>query len=368
MRVGVPTEVKSGETRVALTPAGARELTARGHRVLVQVGAGAAAGFGDGDYVAAGAALAGDAEAVWGASDVVVKVKEPVPSEYPLLRADLVLFTYLHLAASRGCTEALVRAGTTAVAYETVQLASGVLPLLAPMSTVAGRLATQVGARALEAGGGGRGVLLGGVPGVAPADVVVLGAGNAGAAAADVAVGMGARVTVLDLSVERLRALADRHGGRVATVVANRDEVLGAVLAADLVVGAVLVPGARAPKLVANGDVARMRPGSALVDIAIDQGGCFEDSRPTTHAAPCFTVHRSVLYCVANMPAAVPHTATRALVNATLPYVVALADHGWEGAARRDPALAAGVNVTGGAVVSAPVAQAHGMVSAPLFA
>jgi alanine dehydrogenase len=294
-----------------------------------------------------------------------VKVKEPIESEYHRLRSGQLLFTYLHLAASRPCTEALLSSRTTAIAYETVRLPDGSLPLLAPMSEVAGRLAPQAGAGALMKAAGGRGVLMGGVPGVRPADVVVLGAGVAGQNAVAMAVGLGADVTVLDLDLAKLRKLDERYAGRVRTVVSNSHEVERACLAADLVIGAVLVPGARAPRLVSNDLVRRMKPGSVLVDIAIDQGGCFEDSRPTTHADPTYAVHGSVFYCVANMPGAVPHTSTLALTNVTLPYVLRIAAHGWPAAVAADPALAAGLSVHDGALTSAEVAQALDLAHTP---
>jgi alanine dehydrogenase len=371
MRIGVPREVKNHEYRVGITPAGAHELVRAGHEVLVEHGAGVGSSFADADYKEAGAAVVtgtADGEAadeVWAAADLLVKVKEPVESEYHRLRRGQVLFTYLHLAASRPCTEALLASGTTALAYETVRLADGSLPLLAPMSEVAGRLATQAGAGVLLKAAGGRGVLLGGVPGVRPAEVVVLGAGVAGQNAVAVAVGMGADVTVLDLDLGKLRRLDERYGGRVRTVVSNTHEVERACLAADLVIGAVLVPGARAPRLVGNDLVRRMRPGSVLVDIAIDQGGCFADSRPTTHADPTYTVHGSVFYCVANMPGAVPRTSTLALTNVTLPYVQRIAEHGWRAALAADPALAAGLSVHEGGLTSAEVARALDLPHAP---
>ncbi|MHA6794417.1 alanine dehydrogenase [Pseudonocardia bannensis] len=371
MRIGVPREVKNHEYRVALTPAGAHELTTAGHQVLIERGAGEGSSITDDEFVAAGATIASTADEVWAESELVLKVKEPVESEYHRLRRDQVLFTYLHLAASRACTEALLAAGTTSIAYETVQLPDGSLPLLAPMSEVAGRLAPQAGAAHLMRAAGGRGVLLGGVPGVKPADVVILGGGVSGQNAAAVAVGMGADVTVLDLSLPKLREVDARFGGRVRTLASSRLAVEQAVTEADLVIGAVLVPGARAPKLVDNDLVAAMRPGSVLVDIAIDQGGCFADSRPTTHADPTYVVHRSVFYCVANMPGAVPHTSTYALTNATLPYVTRLADGGWQQALAADPALARGLSTHDGELVSHEVAEAHGLPGrdiAPLLA
>ncbi|MBD8507530.1 alanine dehydrogenase [Hoyosella sp. G463] len=364
MIIGVPAEVKSGEHRVALTPDAVRELVEAGHDVRIEAGAGAGSSFPDADYESAGAVLC-DASDAW-AAELVTKVKEPQPSEHDYLRPGLILFTYLHLAATRECTEALVESGCTAIAYETVESPDGALPLLAPMSLIAGRLATQVGAWALQKANGGRGVLLGGIAGAPLADVVVLGAGAAGSQAVDVAVGMGAHVTVLDVSTTPLRGLVARYGNRVRTVTATAGAVDAAVLAADLVIGAVLVRGARAPRLVTNDVVARMRRGSVLVDIAVDQGGCFEDTRPTTHDAPLYSVHGSRFYAVANMPAAVPRTSTFALVDATLPYIKAIAQLGWQAACREDEGLAAGVNITEGRITCEPVARAHGMRHAPL--
>jgi alanine dehydrogenase len=303
---------------------------------------------------------------VWAESDLVLKVKEPIAAEFHRMRAGQTLFTYLHLAASRECTDALLERKVTGIAYETVTGPGGSLPLLAPMSEVAGRLAPQVGAQTLTAGKGARGMLLGGVPGVAPARVVIIGGGVSGAAAAEIAVGLRAEVTVLDRNLARLRELDRVFGGRVHTVAANAHSVEQAVLDADLVIGAVLVAGARAPKLVSNDLVSRMKPGSVLVDIAIDQGGCFEDSHPTTHDDPTFPVHDSVFYCVANMPGVVPHTSTQALANATLPFVLELARHGWRDALRHDPALAAGLNTYDGHLTNGPVAAAHGLPELPL--
>lgn len=359
MRIGIPRERKNNEYRVALTPGGVHELVAHGHEVLVESGAGAGSSLPDEDYRASGARIVPDGADVWSAADLVLKVKEPVVEEYSSLRSGQVLFTYLHLAASRACTDALLAAGTTAIAYETVRAADGSLPLLAPMSEVAGRLAPQVGAYHLMANAGGRGVLMGGVPGVRPADVVVLGGGVAGQNATAIAVGMHADVTVLDVNAARLREIDARYRGRVRTLTSTAYELEHAVLGADLVIGAVLIPGARAPKLVSGELVSRMRPGSVLVDVAVDQGGCFEDTRPTTHADPTFRVHDSVFYCVANMPGAVPRTSTFALTNATLPYVLALADQGWRRATAADPALAAGLATHDGALLSAAVAEAH---------
>jgi len=366
MRISVPAEVKNHEYRVAATPSGVHELVQHGHEVFVQAGAGTGSSITDEEYAAAGARLVPTAEETWGAGEMVLKVKEPIESEYGFLRKDLTLFTYLHLAASAECTDALVSAGTTGIAYETVQLPNGALPLLYPMSEVAGCLAPQEGAHHLMKAQGGRGVLLGGVSGVRPAKVVVLGAGVSGMNAIAMAVGMWADVTVFDTNVDKLRALDRRYNGRVKTVAANAFEIDKAVVEADLVIGAVLVAGARAPKLVTNETVSRMRPGSVLVDIAIDQGGCFEDSRPTTHAEPTFTVHNSIFYCVANMPGAVANTSTYALTNVTLPYAVALADQGWQQALREDPTLAGGLNTFEGRVTSEPVAAAHGLEFTPV--
>ncbi|MGJ9413645.1 alanine dehydrogenase [Aeromicrobium sp. CF4.19] len=366
MRIAVPKEVKNHEYRVALTPAGAHELAGRGHDVTVEAGAGLGSSITDAEYVAAGATIAGTADSTWAEADLVLKVKEPVEQEYHRLREDLTLFTYLHLAASRPCTDALLAAGTTSIAYETVQLPGGGLPLLFPMSEVAGCLAPQAGAHALMKAQGGRGLLLGGVSGVTPAKVVVIGAGVSGTNAIAMAVGLWGDVTVLDTDVDKLRAVDRRYDGRVKTVVSNSLELERHVLDADLVIGAVLVPGARAPRLVTNDTVRRMKPGSVLVDIAIDQGGCFEDSRPTTHDDPTYRVHDSVFYCVANMPGAVPATSTHALTNVTLPYVTRIADLGWAEALRRDPVLAPGLNTHAGRVTNAPVAQAHGMPLLPL--
>ncbi|MGD1173643.1 alanine dehydrogenase [Mycobacterium seoulense] len=361
MRVGVPTETKVNEFRVAITPAGVTELTRRGHDVLVQAGAGEGSSIPDEEFKAAGAQLADSAEQVWADADLLLKVKEPIPAEYGLLRSSQVLFTYLHLAASRACTEALLASGTTSIAYETVQGADGTLPLLAPMSEVAGRLSAQVGAYHLMRTHGGRGVLMGGVPGVKPADVVVIGAGTAGYNAARVANGMGASVTVLDVNINKLRLLDAEFGGQVRTRYSSAYELEGTVTRADLLIGAVLLPGAKAPELVSNALVAQMKPGAVLVDISIDQGGCFADSRPTTHDDPTFTVHDKQFYCVANMPSAVPKTSTVALTNATMPYVLELADRGWESACRADRALAKGLSTHDGGLLSERVAADLGL-------
>jgi alanine dehydrogenase len=365
MRVGVPREVKNREYRVALTPAGVTELVRAGHGVLVERGAGEGSSIPDADFVAAGARIVAEADDVWADADLLLKVKEPIAEEYDRLRRGQTLFTYLHLAASKECTDALVASGTTAIAYETVQTTDGALPLLAPMSEVAGRMAPQVGAHSLERAHGGRGVLLGGVSGVYAAKVVVIGAGVSGMNAAAIALGMQAEVVVLDRDIDKLRAADKIYQGHLQTVASNAYEVERAVLDADLVIGAVLVAGAKAPVLVSNDLVSRMKSGSVLVDIAVDQGGCFEDTRPTTHDDPTYRVHDSVFYCVANMPGAVPNTSTHALTNVTLPYVMALANEGTAAAVAGNPALAKGVNVVDGHVVLPEVAEAHGMASVP---
>ena len=366
MRIGIPTEVKNNEFRVAVTPAGAMELTRHGHEVVIQSGAGLGSSISDEEYVAAGARMLPDADAVWEYAEMILKVKEPIAEEYPRIREGQVVFTYLHLAASRECTDALLNAGATAIAYETVELADGSLPLLAPMSEVAGRLAPQVGAHALMRAHGGRGVLMGGVSGVYAAKVVVIGAGVSGMNAAAIALGMQAEVLLLDKNIARLRQMDAIYQGHMQTVASNAFEIERAVLDADMVIGAVLVPGAKAPTLISNELVSRMKPGSVLVDIAIDQGGCFEDSRPTTHDDPTYRVHDSVFYCVANMPGAVPHTSTYALTNVTLPYAVALADKGWKQALREDHALALGLNTHAGSLTYGAVAEAFDMPFVPL--
>lgn len=350
MRIGVPKEIKNHEYRVGLTPASVRELTSRGHHVLIQSGAGTAIGLGDDAYQAAGAALAPDAASVFAQADLILKVKEPQASEFPLLRAGQVLFTYLHLAPDPKLTAALLHSRVVGIAYETVTGPGGTLPLLAPMSEVAGRMAVQVGAHYLEKSQGGMGVLLGGVPGVAPAHVVVLGAGSVGASAVRMATGLGARVTVLNRGLERLRELDTLYGNRISTLAASAQNVEDAVLDADLVVGAVLVPGAKAPRLVSRQQVSHMKAGSVVVDVAIDQGGCFATSRPTTHLAPTFVVDGVVHYCVTNMPGNVAQTSTYALNNATLPFVLALADKGWQQALQDDPHLRNGLNVAEGQI------------------
>lgn len=359
MKVGVPKEVKNNEFRVAITPAGVHDLVAHGHQVTVETGAGDGSSIADAEYSAAGATIAATAAETWAFAELVLKVKEPIASEYGFLRADLVIFTYLHLAADRELTDALLAAETTAIAYETVQLPSRALPLLAPMSEVAGRLAPIVGANALLKPNGGSGLLVPGVPGTYPAKVVVLGGGVAGTNAVAVAVGLGADVVVLDTNLQRLRELDALYQGRIRTIASNGFEIEKACLEADLVIGSVLVPGAKAPKLVSNDLVSRMKPGSVLVDIAVDQGGCFADSHPTTHADPTYTVHGSLFYCVANMPGAVPNTSTYALTNATMPYIRSIANLGWQAALRADAALALGLNTHGGTITNDAVATAH---------
>jgi alanine dehydrogenase len=366
MRIGVPKEVKNHEYRVAMTPAGVHELVRHGHEVYVEKGAGIGSSIPDGQYVEAGARLLDSAEEVWSTGEMILKVKEPVADEYDRMREGQVLFTYLHLAADKPLTEELKRRGVTGIAYETVQTPNGALPLLAPMSEVAGRLAPQVGAHTLMRAQGGRGVLMGGVSGVYAAKVVVIGAGVSGMNAAIIALGMQAEVLLLDRNIDVLRQADRIYQGHMQTVASNAYEIERAVIDADLVIGAVLVPGAKAPTLISNELVSRMKPGSVLVDISIDQGGCFEDSRPTTHADPTYPVHESVFYCVANMPGAVPHTSTYALTNVTLPYTVALADKGWQQACRDDHSLALGLNTHAGNLTNAPVAQAHGLDSVPL--
>ncbi|MGI8721072.1 MAG: alanine dehydrogenase [Geodermatophilaceae bacterium] len=361
MRVGVPREVKNHEYRVALTPAGVTELRRSGHEVLIEHDAGAGSLIPDADFVAAGAEILSNGDDVWATADLVLKVKEPVAEEYHRMRSGQTLFTYLHLAASAECTKALLSSGIDAVAYETVQLTDLSLPLLAPMSEVAGRMAPQCGAHNLERAQGGRGVLLGGVSGVYAATVVVIGAGVSGMNAAAIALGMQAEVILLDNNVEKLRAADRIYQGHLQTVASNSYEVERAVLGADLVIGAVLVPGAKAPTLVSNELVSRMRPGSVLVDIAVDQGGCFEDTRPTTHDDPTYRVHNSVFYCVANMPGAVPNTSTYALTNVTLAYVLEIANKGFARAVAENPALRAGVSTVSGVLTHGPTGAAHGI-------
>jgi len=361
MKIGVPKEIKVHEYRVGLVPAGVRELVDAGHQVLVESSAGAGIGFEDSHYKSAGALIAQRAQDVFGAADLVVKVKEPQLEECRQLRSGQTLFTYLHLAADRDQALALVASGATAIAYETVTAPDGSLPLLTPMSEVAGRMAVQVGAISLQKANGGFGVLLGGVPGVAPAKVVVLGGGVSGTHAVEMAVGLRADVTVVDRSVKRLRELSSIFGSQLKTVYSTAHAIEELVRDADLVIGAVLIAGAAAPKLVTRAMVKTMKPGAVLVDIAIDQGGCFETSRPTTHAAPTFILDGVIHYCVTNMPGAVPRTSTFALTNATLPYVRALADHGWRQAIANDPGLARGLNVHAGVVTHEAVASALGL-------
>ncbi|SEM70760.1 alanine dehydrogenase [Streptacidiphilus jiangxiensis] len=366
MKVGIPREVKNHEYRVAITPSGVHELVRNGHEVFIENNAGVGSSIPNEEYVAAGATILETADEVWATADLLLKVKEPIAEEYHRLRKGQLLFTYLHLAADRAGTDALLASGTTAIAYETVQLANGALPLLAPMSEVAGRLAPQVGSYHLMRPTGGRGVLPGGVPGTHPAKAVVIGGGVSGWHAATIAIGMGYDVTLLDRDINKLREADKIFGNKIKAIASNSFELEKAVLEADLVIGAVLIPGAKAPKLVTNELVSRMKPGSVLVDIAIDQGGCFEDSHPTTHAEPTFQVHNSVFYCVANMPGAVPNTSTYALTNATLPYILELANRGWQEACRRDAALAKGLNVHEGQITYAAVADAFGLPSVEL--
>jgi alanine dehydrogenase len=365
VKIGVAKEIKTDEYRVALTPAGARELVQRGHDVTIETGAGVGSSFADDAYEAAGARIA-SVEDVWGESDLLLKVKEPIEPEYARLREGLVLFTYLHIAADEPLTRALVDSGIAAVAYETVETKNGALPLLAPMSEIAGRLAAQAGAYFLEKPLGGRGLLLGGVPGVAPGRVVVIGGGMVGYNAAVIAIGLGANVTILERSLDRMRHLEEVLSGRVSLVMSSSLQIEESLREADVVIGAVLIPGAVAPKLITREMVRGMKEGAVLADVAIDQGGCAETSRPTTHSEPVYTVDGVTHYCVANMPGAVPITSTKALTNATLPYVEAIADHGLAEAVARDPALAHGVNVLDGKITYEAVADAHGLDYQPL--
>jgi alanine dehydrogenase len=366
MKIGIPAEVKNHEYRVAITPAGVRELVLNGHEVIIEAGAGLGSSITDTEYQAAGAQVLPTADDVWGRGELILKVKEPIADEYQRMREGHVLFTYLHLAADKRLTEELIGRKVTGIAYETVQAPNGALPLLAPMSEVAGRLAPQVGAATLMKAQGGRGVLLGGVPGTYGAKVVVIGAGVSGLNAAAIAVGMQAQVLLLDLNIDRLRAVDHIYRGQLQTVASNAFEIERAVLDADLVIGAVLIPGAKAPTLVSSELVSQMKPGSVLVDISIDQGGCFEDSHPTTHANPTYPVHKSLFYCVANMPGAVPATSTHALTNVTLPYAIALANKGWRQACVDDSSLALGVNTHGGHLLNAAVAEATGLETTAL--
>ena len=366
MIVGVPREVKVQEYRVALTPEGVTEFVKHGHTVLIENNAGTGSSISNEDYKQAGAKIIETADEVWQQADLILKVKEPIAVEYSRMRQNQVLFTYLHLAASKPCTDALLKSKTTSIAYETVEVDSS-LPLLVPMSEVAGRMATQVGADALLKPKGGRGVLLAGVPGVSPGKVVVIGGGIAGLNAAVIALGIGADVTVLDRSAKRLAHIDQVYSGRIKTLMSSTATIQRSISDADLVVGAVLIPGARAPKLVTNKDVSKMKAGSVLVDIAIDQGGCFEDSKPTTHEDPTYTVHNSVFYCVANMPGAVPVTSTYALTNVTLPFALQIANLGWEKALNQNPDLGKGLNTHDGKVTYKAVAEAHGYEYSPIL-
>ena len=366
MKVGVPKEVKNHEYRVAITPIGVHELVSHGHQVYVEKDAGVGSSITDDQYVAAGAEIVPGADDAWGVADMVLKVKEPVAEEYHRMREGLTLFTYLHLAADQPLTEELLSRKVTGIAYETVQLPSGGLPLLYPMSEVAGCLAPQVGAHSLLRAEGGRGVLMGGVGGVANAKVVIIGAGVSGQNAANIALGMGADVTLLDTDLDKLRMSFWRYNNRVHGLASSKLAIQEQVQEADMVIGAVLIPGAKAPKLVTNELVSQMKPGSVLVDIAVDQGGCFEDTHATTHADPTYMVHQSVFYCVANMPGAVPHTSTYALTNATLPYTVALANKGWQQACRDDRSLALGLNTHAGLLTNGPVGEAVGIEAVDL--
>lgn len=361
MRVGVPKEIKTNENRVSLVPAGVEALVSAGHSVLVETGAGRGSGFDDEAYVAAGAQIAADAKAVWATADLIVKVKEPIEAEWPRIRPGQIIFTYFHFAASERLTQAHLASGAICIAYETVELPTRELPLLTPMSEVAGSMAAQEGAKYLEKLYGGRGVLLGGVPGVAPAKVVVLGAGVVGVHAARVAAGMGANVVMLDVSLQRLRELRDDMPANVQLLYSDRHQLLAQIAEADLVIGAVLIPGALAPKLIRIEDLKLMRKGAVIVDVAVDQGGCVETTRPTTHENPTYIVDGIVHYAVANMPGGVPVTATLALTNATLPYVMQLANHGWHDALKRSPALLNGLNIIAGKVTHRKVAEAFGM-------
>jgi alanine dehydrogenase len=366
MKVGIPRELKNNEYRVAITPSGVHELVRGDHQVLIEAEAGVGSSIPDADFVAAGAEILPTADDVWAEGDLILKVKEPIAEEYHRMRSGQVLFTYLHLAASRECTDALLSSGITAIAYETVQLPDGSLPLLAPMSEVAGRMAPQVGAHHLQRDGGGRGVLMGGVSGVYAAKVVVLGAGVSGMNAAAIALGMQAEVLLVDKNVGRLRQADAIYQGHCQTVASNAYEIERAVIDADLVIGAVLIPGAKAPRLVTDDLIKRMKSGAVLVDISIDQGGCFEGSRPTTHANPTYKVHDTLFYCVANMPGAVPHTSTYALTNVTMPYAVEIANRGWRDALRADKSLAPGLNTYAGIVTYEAVAEAHGLPYTPV--
>ena len=361
MKIGVPKEIKTNENRIALVPAGAETLVGAGHSVLIETGAGVGSGFTDEDFVAVGATIAPDADTVWRESEMIMKVKEPIKVEWPRMRKGQLLFTYFHFAADEELTRAHLKSGAICVAYETVELPTRELPLLTPMSEVAGRMAVQEGAKYLEKLYGGRGVLLGGVPGVAPAKVVILGGGIVGINAAKMAAGLGAKVVILDISLERLRYLSDVMPANVQLIHSNRHNILEQIATADLVVGGVLIPGAKAPKLIRRADLSQMRPGSVIVDVAIDQGGCVETIHATTHENPTYVVDGVIHYGVANMPGGVPRTSTLALTNATLPYALQLANKGWKRALKESPALLKGLNVADGQVTYAGVAEAFGM-------
>jgi len=365
MKIGIPKEIKTNENRVALVPAGAEALISAGHTVIVETGAGLGSGFSDAQYLAAGAQIAGGADAAWASADLIVKVKEPIVPEWKRIRPDQVIFTYFHFAASEPLTRALMASGAVCIAYETVELASRELPLLTPMSEVAGRMAVQEGAKYLEKLYGGRGILLGGVPGVPPAKVVILGGGVVGVNAAKMAAGLGASVILLDVSLEKLRYLSDVMPANVQLIFSDRHNVLEQIAKADLVIGAVLIHGAIAPKLIRREDLKTMRQGAVIVDVSVDQGGCVETTRPTTHENPTFTIEGVIHYCVANMPGGVPVTSTLALTNATLPYVLKLANHGYRQALKESPALLNGLNIIGGKVTHRKVAEAFGLTYHP---
>jgi alanine dehydrogenase len=360
MIVGVPKELKNNEFRVAITPSGVKAYSSAGHKVIIEKNAGIGSGISDNEYIIAGGEIIDSADELWQLADLILKVKEPIEIEYPRMRRGQVLFTYLHLAANKACTEAIINSGITAIAYETIEV-DGYLPLLAPMSEVAGRMSVGVGAACLEASKGGRGVLLGGVPGVSPGKVVIIGGGVVGVAAATIATGMRADVTVIDIDLKRLAEIDKLFEGRVKSIASSEFEIERQIAGADLVIGAVLVHGAKAPKLVSNTMVKKMKRGAVLVDVAIDQGGCFEDSRTTTHESPTYRVHDTIFYCVANMPGAVPATSTYALANSTLSYGLALANKGWERALAEDKSLAAGLNISNGEVFYKAVSEAHGI-------
>ena len=360
MIVGIPKELKNNEFRVAITPSGVKAYTNAGHKVIIEKNAGAGSGISDNEYITAGGEIIDSADELWRLADLILKVKEPIEIEYPRMRRGQVIFTYLHLAANKACTDAIINSGITAIAYETVEI-DGYLPLLAPMSEVAGRMSVGVGASCLEASKGGGGVLLGGVPGVSPGKVVIIGGGVVGIAAATIAIGMRADVTIIDIDIKRLGEIDKLFEGKVKTLAGSEFEIERQVTGADLVIGAVLVHGAKAPKLVSNNTVRKMKRGAVLVDVAIDQGGCFEDSRATTHEAPTYKVHDAIFYCVANMPGAVPATSTYALANSTLSYGLALANKGWERALAEDKSLASGLNISNGEVFYKAVSEAHGI-------